>query len=244
MHWRSSAIPGTAKAYDMWLNFLEVALLGGVLCLDRVFLQAMISRPIVAGPIIGAVLMEPFTGLIIGAFIELLWIDRSPMGSYVPPNDSIATILATAGAILAGRESGHPPHELVALAILLFLPFGILAQRIDIWIIKTNDRLSERAVEYARLGDIKGLAREHMQGLVKVFVGAFVVILVCLVPGVAILEWVFPILPERILKALSYTYFFIPILGIAVALNTIKLRGAVPVFAGFFLLATLIMKIF
>ena len=83
-----------------------------------------------------------------------------------------------------------------------------------------------------------------MRGLVKTFVGAFVVILVCLVPGVAILKWVFPILPERILNALSYTYFFIPVLGIAVALNTIKLRGAVPVFAGLFLLATLIIKIF
>ena len=228
----------------MWLSLFEVALLGGVMCLDRVFLQAMISRPVVVGPVIGMVLSEPFTGLIIGAFIELLWIDRSPVGLYIPPNDSIVAVLATAGAILAGRESGHPPRELVALAILLFLPFGILAQRVDIWIIKTNDRLSQRAVEYARLGDIKGLAREHMQGLVKVFAGAFVIILVCLVPGVAILEWVFPILPERILKVLSYTYFFIPILGIAVALNTIKLRGAVPVFAGVFLLATLIIKIF
>ncbi|MBW2557523.1 MAG: PTS sugar transporter subunit IIC [Deltaproteobacteria bacterium] len=228
----------------MWLNFLEVALLGGFLCLDRVVLQTMISRPVVAGPVIGMVLSEPFTGLIIGAFIELLWIDRSPMGLYVPPNDSIATILATAGAILAGRESGHPPRELLALAILLFLPFGVLAQKIDVWIIKTNDRLSQRAVEYARLGDIKRFARTHMQGLVKTFVGVFVIILVCLAPGVAILKWAFPILPERIMKILSYTYFFIPILGIAVALNTIKLRGAVPVFAGLFLLATLIMKIF
>ena len=104
----------------MWLNFLEVALLGGVICLDRVFLQAMISRPVVVGPVIGMALSEPFTGLIIGAFIELLWIDRSPVGLYIPPNDSIASVLATAGAILAGRESGHPPRALVALAIPLF----------------------------------------------------------------------------------------------------------------------------
>jgi mannose/fructose/N-acetylgalactosamine-specific phosphotransferase system component IIC len=228
----------------MWLNFFEVALLGGVLCLDRVALQVMISRPVVVGPVIGMVLSEPFTGLIIGAFIELLWIDRSPMGLYIPPNDSIATVLATAGAILAGRESGHPPRELIVLAILLFLPFGILAQKVDVWIIKTNDGLSRRAMEYARLGDIKRLARTHMQGLVKTFAGAFVVIFVCLAPGVAILKWAFPILPERILKTLSYTYFFIPVLGIAVALNTIKLRGAIPVFAGVFLLVTLIIKIF
>jgi mannose/fructose/N-acetylgalactosamine-specific phosphotransferase system component IIC len=89
----------------MWLNFFGVAILGGFICLDKVFLQAMISRPVVAGPIIGMALSDPFTGLIIGAFIELLWIDRSPMGLYIPPNDSIVAVLATAGAILAGKES-------------------------------------------------------------------------------------------------------------------------------------------
>ncbi|MBW2560058.1 MAG: PTS sugar transporter subunit IIC [Deltaproteobacteria bacterium] len=228
----------------MWLNSLEVALLGGAICLDRVFLQAMISRPIVAGPIIGVVFSEPLTGLIIGAFIELLWIDRLPMGLYVPPNDSVAAILATAGTILAGRELGSFPRELIALAILLFLPSGLLARQVDVWIIRTNDRLSQRAEEYARLGDIQGLAREHRYGLVKVFAGAFFVIFVCLVPGVVILKWAFPLLPARALKALLYTYSFIPILGIAVALNTIKLRGAVPFFAGIFLVATLVMGIF
>ncbi|MDO9516016.1 MAG: PTS sugar transporter subunit IIC [Syntrophales bacterium] len=228
----------------MWLNSLEVALLGGVICLDRVFLQAMISRPIVAGSIIGVVLSEPFTGLIIGAFIELLWIDRLPMGLYIPPNDTVAAVLATAGTILVGRELGSFSRELIALAILLFLPSAILARQVDVWIIKTNDRLSQKAAEYARLGDIKGLAREHRYGLVKVFAGAFLIIFVCLVPGVVFLKWTFPILPERVLKALLYTYFFIPILGIAVALNTIKLRGAVPLFAGIFLLATLVMGVF
>ena len=228
----------------MWLNSLEVALLGGVICLDRVFLQAMISRPVVAGSIIGAVLSEPLTGLIVGAFIELLWIDRLPMGLYVPPNDSVPAVLATAGTILAGRELGAFPRELIALGILIFLPSALLARQVDVWIIRTNDGLSQRAAEYARLGDIRGLAREHKYGLVKVFAGAFLVILVCLVPGVVLLTWAFPLLSERALNALAYTYCFIPILGIAVALNTIKLRGTVPFFAGIFLLASLIMGIF
>ncbi len=227
----------------MWLSFLEVALTGGIVCLDRVFLQAMISRPIVAGTVIGAVLSEPFSGLIIGAFVELLWIDRLPMGLYIPPNDSIAAILATAGAILAGSGPGSPPRELIALSILLFLPVALLARQVDVWIAKTNDSLSQRAAEYARSGDIRGLAREHRYGFIKTFIGAFLIIFVCLVPGVTILEWTFPLLPERILKALSYTYFFIPILGVAVALSTIKLRGAIPLFAGVFLLATLLMEI-
>jgi PTS system mannose-specific IIC component len=226
----------------MWLTFLEVALVGGAICLDRVFLQIMISRPIVAGPIIGLLLSEPITGLIVGAFIELLWIDRLPMGRYVTPNDSVATILATAGAILTGKELGSLPRELVALAILLFLPCALLARHVDTWIAKSNERLSRRAADYARGGDIRGLAREHKYGLVKTFFGSVLVILLCLVPGVMILAWIFPLLPEKVLRGFSYIYSIIPIVGVAVALSAIKLRGAVPLFAGIFLIVAIFMK--
>lgn len=227
----------------MWLTFLEVALVGGAICLDRVFLQIMVSRPIVAGPIIGALLSEPLTGLVMGAFIELLWIDRLPMGRYVTPNDSVATVLATAGAILAGQELGSLPRELIALAILLFLPSAVLARHVDIWIAQSNEKLSQKAADYASRGDMRGLAREHKYGLVKTFFGSVLVILVCLIPGVAILAWIFPLLPEKVLRGLSYTYFFIPIVGVAVALSAIKLRGAVPLFAGIFLIAAIFMKL-
>ncbi len=227
----------------MWLTYLEVALVGAIVCLDRVFLQAMISRPIVIGPVVGLLLSAPLTGLTVGAFIEMLWIDRIPMGAYVPPNDSVASVLATAGAVIAGRTLGSLSHELVALSILVFIPCAIIARNMDIWIIKTNEGLSKKALKHARAGDIKGIAREHRYGILKAFSGTFIIIFVCLVPGVMILEWVFPLLSYRLLKALGYTYSFIPVLGIAVALNTIKLRGAVPVFAGVFLAVALIMGI-
>jgi PTS system mannose-specific IIC component len=43
---------------------------------------------------------------------------------------------------------------------------------------------------------------------------------------------------------LSLTYYFLPLLGIAVALNTIKLRGAVPVFCVVFLIAAVARELF
>ena len=58
----------------MIVNVLIVSIVGGILCLDRIFVQALISRPIVAAPVIGLILGDPYTGLIAGAFIELFWI--------------------------------------------------------------------------------------------------------------------------------------------------------------------------
>jgi PTS system mannose-specific IIC component len=226
----------------MLLDAITVAFVGGIICLDRILLQAMLSRPVVIGPIIGLILGDPYTGLISGALIELLWIDRLPVGVYVPPNDSIVAVLVVAGSILTGKQLGHLPKELIALSILLFIPFGILGQKMDVSIMRSNDILSRKAVEDAKRGNIKGISRKHIFGLFKTFSFTTVFIFVFLIFGVTILKYVFPLIPQRGLTALSYTYLFLPLLGVAVALNTINLRGTIPVFCGAFLVVTVVVE--
>lgn len=228
----------------MLFQAITVAVVGGIICLDRVLLQVMLSRPVVAGPIIGFVLGDPYTGLISGALVELLWIDRLPVGVYVPPNDSIVAVLIAAGSILTGKELGHLPRELIALSILLFIPFGILGQKMDVSIMKSNDKLARKAVEDAKTGDIKGISRKHVFGLFKTFLCTAVFIFVFLTFGVMILKYIFPLIPQKGLTALTYTYLFLPLLGVAVALNTINLRGTIPVFCGVFLIVTFVLEFF
>lgn len=228
----------------MWIKSAEIAIAGGFLCLDRVFLQALISRPVVAGPVIGALLSDPYTGLIAGAFVELLWIDRLPIGTYIPPNDSVAAILITAGSILAGIKLGHLSQSLFVFAFLLFLPFGPIGEKVEFLIIKSNDKLSRKAMEDAKAGDFKGISRRHIFGLWKIFLGNIILIFIPLLLGSAVIIWIYPLLPKEILKTLYYTYFVIPIIGVTVALNTIKLRGTIPVFSGLFLIFALIVEFF
>jgi mannose/fructose/N-acetylgalactosamine-specific phosphotransferase system component IIC len=227
----------------MLIKSVIVALVGGIICLDRILFQAMISRPVVAGPFIGIILGDPYTGLMVGAFIELLWIDRFPIGVYVPPNDSVVAILVTAGSILAGRELGHVSRELMALSMLLFIPFGIVGQKIDTRIMKSNDVLSCKASENASAGNIKGVAQKHTLALLKSLFSAVALILISLILGIQVLQLIFPLIPENTLKALSLIYFFVPIIGVAVALNTIKLRGIIPIFSGIFLMVALFVEI-
>lgn len=226
------------------IKAIIVSLVGGFICLDRSMVQIMISRPIVAGPIIGLLLHDPYTGLVIGAFIELLWIDRSAIGVYVPPNDTVVTICATAGAVIVGDTVGQVTRELIALSVLLFVPFGILGQKLDIHVFRSNDRLSEAAVRDAQEGNIGGISRKHLLGILKSFVSVTVLQFIALICGIAVLQALFSHLPEKVLEALMYMYYFIPVLGIAVALTTIKLRGAIPLFSGIFLIGTLIIQVF
>jgi PTS system mannose-specific IIC component len=217
---------------------------GGLLCLDRIFIQAMISRPVVIAPFVGLLLNNPYAGLVIGALVELFWIDRIPVGTYIPPNDSIVAVLATSIAILGGQRLGGTTPELIALAIMLTVPFGIIAQKIDIIIVKSNDVLSDRALEDAKTANVGAIERKNYYGLIKVFL--FVVFYLLTVQAILVpaVIWVYPRFNASIVNMLSLTYYFLPLLGIAVALNTIKLRGAVPVFCVVFLIAAVARELF
>lgn len=196
----------------------------------------MISRPIVIAPVIGLILNNPYAGLIIGAMIEMFWIDRVPIGIYIPPNDSLVAVLATSVAILAGGKLGSVSPELIAFSVLLFIPFGILAKQIDILIIKSNDILSDQALEDAKNSDIRAIERKTYLGLIKVLFFYIIYLLVLQAIFIPAVIWVYPKLAPAIIKMLTMIYYFLPLLGIAVALNTIKLRGAIPVFCALFLI--------
>jgi mannose PTS system EIIC component len=227
----------------MAIKIVLLSLLGGICGMDRVFMQIQVSRPIVCAPLIGFILGDAYTGLFVGALLELFWIERLPMGTCVPPNDFFVAILVAASSIMAGEKLGHMQQEIVALSFLLFIPFGYLGQRMDSFIFTSNDALYEGALLDAGRAAIGGICRKHMTGLAKVFFSYVVFIFASLLFGVVFIVYVFPMLPPAFLKALTMTCFALPALGVAAGLNTINLKGAIPIFCALFLTVSLIMEL-
>lgn len=225
----------------MALMLITISLIGGVLCLDRIYLQSLASRPVVTGAIIGLVLQDLRTGLMIGALLELLWIDQSPIGTMVPPNDTISTVIIAAACILVGQSTGEISKEMISLSFLVMLPAAILGQQLDIFIYKRNDSLSRIAVSYGMRGDIRGVEKEHRLAILKTFVLSVLLILITLYAGYYALGSLYPLLSQKMNRALTYVYYFVPILGIAAAMNTINLKRMIPVFCGVFLILTILL---
>lgn len=228
----------------MFIEIILVSFCGGLLCLDRVFIQAMISRPVIIAPIIGLLLYNPYTGLVIGAFVELFWINRIPIGTYIPPNDSITAVVATSTAVIAGQKLGGVSPELIAFSILISIPCGILVKQMDILIIKSNDALSDRALVDAKKNNIRGIEQKNYLGLIKVFLFDVVYVLATLVIFIPSVIWLYPKLNATVISALSFTYYFLPLLGIAVAINMLKLQRAIPVFCAIFLVVAVLVELF
>lgn len=228
----------------MFQEIILTAFCGSLLCLDRVFMQAMISRPVVIAPLMGLLLGNLYAGLIIGAIIELIWIDRLPIGTYIPPNDSLTAVLAVAIASISGSATGGVTPQIIALAVILAIPFGSLAKQMDVMIIQSNNVLSDQALRDAQENNLRAIERKNYLGLLKVFFFYGVFLLAAQAVVIPLVIWGYPRLNEPLLKALSFTYYFLPLLGIAVALNMLKLRNAVPVICAVFLVVSMLLEFF
>jgi mannose/fructose/N-acetylgalactosamine-specific phosphotransferase system component IIC len=103
----------------MWLQALPLALLGGLLGLDVVsFPQAMISRPLVAATLAGALLGHPVSGILMGATLELIALDTLPFGASRYPEWGSAAVVG--GALFAA----HPAHPAGSMAIAVIAALG------------------------------------------------------------------------------------------------------------------------
>jgi mannose/fructose/N-acetylgalactosamine-specific phosphotransferase system component IIC len=84
-------------------DLLLIAVAGALVGVDSVtWMQAMISRPIVAGTIGGALVGGPAAGFLVGAFLELFSFRHPPYGAARYPDSAPASLVAGAGYAAAG----------------------------------------------------------------------------------------------------------------------------------------------
>jgi len=193
-----------------------VALAGGFAGLDaNSFPQVMISRPLVAGTVTGALLGSPGAGFALGALHEVFDLSILPVGAARYPEAGTGTVAATAALLLSGVSG--------LAAILVALTFALVWERAA----GQSVVLFRGAVE--RLMLIRGqaletaaLERRHALAILLDFLRAACVTLVGGFLGMLLVRAVAPLvaLPDDAIRA-----------GIAIAAGA-ALGGTLGVFGG------------
>ena len=129
---------------------LLLGLLGGIGIWDsRVGGIWMIDRPLVLGPLVGLILGDFTTGIIVGGSLELIMMGVVGIGSATPPDTVSGAILATAFAIVSKLD--------VSAAVALALPIASLGQVVGILVRTANGffvHMADKAAEEADFGGI------------------------------------------------------------------------------------------
>lgn len=117
------------------IDLLVLVALGGLVGLDTVSCaQAMVSRPIVAGPLAGLLLGDASTGMLVGLLLEVVSLHQLPIGAARHWGTGPAAVAAAAAAIWSG---GKAPTALV-----LAVGYGVLVGWAGSWSMTVLRRLN------------------------------------------------------------------------------------------------------
>lgn len=205
------------------LKALLVALVAGILEWDIYgWGQIMISRPLVAGTVMGLVLGDVKTGLFIGASIEMIYLGVIPVGAAVPPDATTATTIATALAILSGIDS--------KVAITLAVPVALGAQILQMFIWTINTGLMHRADKYVQEGDLNGTDRIHLFGSFLFFLQGFIPAFLVILLGVDAVKYLVQGMPVWLTNWFKVAGGILPALGFAMLFVMMSNKKLVPYF--------------
>lgn len=158
-----------------FLEILPIILLGAVCGLDVVsFPQAMISRPIVASTLGGAMVGNAAGGLLVGAVLELIALETLPFGSSRYPEWGSAGVVG--GAIMgltAANMAGSLPVAVLAALVTAYLSGSSMV--VHRRLIARNAHRNKRALE---AGSGRAVRSLQLQGLTMDLVRGAIVTLI------------------------------------------------------------------
>lgn len=218
------------------------ALISLICGLDRVaMLQIMISRPIVAAPLVGLVLGEPLVGLQIGVMVELLWLARLPVGAAIPPDDTQVAIASSVLAITLGRALNTSGMELLLLCLLVAIPLGKIGQYFDRYARQYNVRLAKRVDSALDRGSLLVAELQHLRGLTSFSLAALGTYIIILSGGLIAIPLLWPFVQQPLSYSSAWIQLALPLVGIAVILGTVNVSRAITLFCASFCMAFLLM---
>ncbi|WP_124059358.1 PTS mannose/fructose/sorbose/N-acetylgalactosamine transporter subunit IIC [Vaginisenegalia massiliensis] len=145
------------------IQILLVFIVTFIAAIDQFDLLESLYQPIVMGPVIGAILGDVQTGLIVGGTYQLMTIGNMPVGGAQPPNAVIGGIMATVLAISLKLDPAASVGMAIPFALLgqyavmmLFTAMSPMMSKADQFAVEANPRAIDR-LNYTAMG-ILGLS--------------------------------------------------------------------------------------
>ena len=192
--------------------------------------NSMVQRPIVMGPLVGLVLGDLQTGLLVGATLELAFMGNVTIGAALPPEITAGGILGTAFAITSGSGAD--------VALALALPIATVALLVkNTYYLVVRSWFLHRADRYVEAGDDKGVARMHLLSFWSYAIVMSVIIAACFYAGSPAVEAFLAVIPQFVKDGLSVAAGILPALGFALLASMLVNKRVAPYFFLGFLLS-------
>lgn len=133
------------------IQIILVFVVAFIAAIDQFDLLESLYQPIVTGAVIGAILGDLPTGLVVGGTYQLMTIGNMPVGGAQPPNAVIGGIMAAVFAISSRLD--------VSAAVGLAVPFALIGQWLVTLLFTAMSPMMSVADKMAEKADTKGIVR-------------------------------------------------------------------------------------
>lgn len=134
------------------IQIILVFIVSFIVAIDQFDFLESLYQPIVTGAIIGAILGDLQTGLVVGGTYQLMTIGNMPVGGAQPPNAVIGGVMA---AVFAISSDLIKPAAAVGLAV----PFALIGQYMVTLLFTVMSPIMSLSDKYAENADVKGIVR-------------------------------------------------------------------------------------
>ncbi len=195
----------------MLVEAILIALWAGILGIDLYNGLTHIHRPVVSGVVVGLILGDLTTGLIVGGTLELIWMGMVPLAGAQPPNVVIGGVIGTAFGVITGQD----PDVAVGIAI----PFAVAMQGLVTLLFTLFAPLMHKADQFALDANTKGIDNLNYLGLtITFFFNAFIAFLPIYFGAQTAAEYVEAV-PQWIIDGLAVAGGIMPAIGFAMLLR-------------------------
>jgi len=181
----------------------------------------MLRRPLLVGPIVGLILGDLTTALIVSATLELMWMGLGNMAGYQTPDMIVGTIVGVTFAITTGQTSA----EGIAAGVATATAVAILVQQFNLIFMFVRQFFAPWADKLAESGNFDSLLQINIASAILQFLIRFVPTFLIIYFGGTIVEQVMASLPAPFLAGLSKASGILPAVGLSILMTIIMKKG-------------------
>lgn len=192
--------------------------------------STMNNRPIVVAPLVGLVLGDLTTGIMVGATLELIFLGAVPIGASNPPDITSGAIIGTSFVILTGQDVGAAVALAVPIATLVLLFDNLQMMFVLTWATHLADKYAKEG-NYKKVEWVARIAGIGNKVVLSLVVG------IAFYLGVPVIEDVLAVIPQFIIDGMDVAAGILPAVGFAMLAKMIVTKELSPYLLAGFLMA-------
>lgn len=212
------------------MSTIQIILIFLVACISgmgSVLDEFQTHRPLIACTLIGLILGDLTTGIIIGGTLEMMALGWMNIGAAMAPDAALASIISTIIVIAGKQEMGA--------GIALAIPLAAAGQVLTIFARTITVFFQHQADKYAEKGDLNGIDMCHLLALViQALRVSIPSLIVAIFIGTEAVQNMLNAIPQWLSGGLGVAGGFIVVVGYAMVINMMEAKYLMPfLFLGF-----------